>query len=144
MSLTKLQNLPSGHDGQGYLRIKGQVVPAFKISKISAKVEAVVEAKQFLGERFEQNAVRGLKGTGDLTYYHTTPALIQAYRNYKNGSDFPNITLQYYSDNKEENRIEVTLSGVVLATVLMGTLDDSSTEAQKNESSFTFNDFDLI
>lgn len=144
MDKTRLQNLPSGHDGEAYLNLNGNVVEAFKIAKVSAKLEPIVEEKQLLSNRIQQHAVRGLKGTGDLSYYNTTTALLKAYRTYKNGGSLPDITLQYYSDGGVYDRVEVTLSGVILAAILMGTLDDSSTDAQKGDSSFTFDDFDLI
>jgi len=146
MDKTRLQNLPTGHDGEAYITLNGNVVEAFKIAKIGGKLEPVVEEKQLLGQRMTQHAVRGLKGTGDISYYNTTDAFIRAYRNYKNGGSVPEITAQYYSDpgTSEYDRIEVTVTGVILASVMMGALDDSSTDAQKMDSSFTFDDFDLI
>lgn len=144
MDKTRLQNLPTGHDGEAYITLGGNVVEAFKIAKISGKLEPVVEEKQLLGNRMTQHAIRGLKGTGDMSYYNTTDAFIKAYRNYKNGGAVPVITAQYYSDSGEYKRIEVTLTGVILASVTTGALDDSSTDAQKMDSSFTFDDFDLI
>jgi hypothetical protein len=142
----KVKDLPSGHDGKAYISLNGDRVDAFYIKKISAKLEPIVENSRPLGQRMTQNALRGLKGTGDLTYCNTTPAFIKAYRNYKNGGDAPDIDLQYYSDSPTDafDRIEVSLSGVILANVGMGALDDSNDNAQTQDSTFTFDDFDLI
>lgn len=144
MDKTKLGNLPSGHDGNAYITLNGRRQDAFKIAKISGKIEPIVEEKMFLGEKTQQHAARGLKISGDISYYQTTPALIKAMRDYKNGSSYPDISLQYYSDSPEYDRVEVTLSDVILASVATGALDDSSTDAQKHDSSFTADDFDLI
>ena len=142
----RLQDIPSGHDGEAYIRLNGSIVPAFKISKISAHTEAIVENRRFLNSMMEQNAQRGIKGAGDMTYYNTTAAFIKAMRDYKNGGSLPDISAQYYSDSKssEYDRIGVTLSGVILANVGFGALDDGSDNAQTQDTSFTFNDFDLI
>ena len=144
MNKVRLQDIPSGHEGKGYLTIDGKVVEAFMISKVGAKVEGIPENKRFLGERMEQNTMRGLKGSGDLDYYHKTNALIDAVRKYKNGGNYPEITIQYWTENSAQGRCEVILSGVILADISFGTLDDSSDEAIKNSTTFTFDDFDII
>ncbi len=141
-----LQDVPSGGDGKAYITLNGSRVAAFQIAKISGKVEPLTENKKFLGDRFQQTAVRGVKGTGDMSYYNTTSAFIKAWRNYKNGGSVPEIELQYYSDAKtgKYDRVEVIMTGVIPANVPFGTLDDSSADAQKLDTSFTFNDFDLV
>ncbi len=141
-----LQDVPSGGDGKAYITLDGSRVDAFQIAKISGKLEPTVENKKFLGERMQQSAVRGLKGSGDMSYYNTTKAFIKAWRAYKNGGDVPDISLQYYSDAEtgEYDRVEVIMTGVLPASVSFGALDDSSTDAQKMDTSFTFNDFDLV
>lgn len=145
MAKTRLQDVFSGHDGEAFIRLNGSIVSAFKISKVSAKLEAIVENRRFLNDMMEQSAQRGLKGSGDLTYYHTTPAFIRAMRNYKNGGAVPDVSLQFYADSEgsEYDRIGVTLSSVILANIGLVALDDSSDNAQTIDTSFTFNDFDL-
>lgn len=145
MAKTRLQDVFSGHDGEAFIRLNGSVVSAFKVSKITAKLEAVVENRRFLNDPMEQAAQRGLKGSGDMTYYHTTPAFIKAMRDYKNGGSAPSISLQFYADSvgSQYDRIGVTLSDVILATIGLVALDDSSDNAQTIETTFTFNDFDM-
>lgn len=145
MEKMRLQDTFSSHDGDGYIRLNGSIVPAFKISKIDAHTEAIVENRRFLNNVMEQNATRGLKGAGNLTYYHTTDAFIRAMRDYKNGGAAPDILLQFYSNSKSSqyDRIGVTLMDVILANIGFGALDDGSDNAQTTDTSFTFNDFDL-
>lgn len=143
MDKTRLQGIPSGHDGQGYIRLNGRQISAFKIAACRAQADAIKESRRFLGERMEQNAVRGLRGTGNLSYYHVTDDFIRAMRDFKNGGNYPDITLQYYSESAAVDRIGVTLSGVVFENVPFGALDDENDNAQKLETAFSFDDFDL-
>lgn len=143
MANITLQDIPAGHDGKGYITINGVVDEAFKIKTIKPKVEFTMQAQQFLGSNIEDNAVRGMKITGDLTYYNTSSKLKSAARAYKNGGSYPNITLQYYSENSALGREEITLTGVKLATIALGGLDDTSSDATTQETSFTANGFDL-
>ena len=141
-----MQDVPSGGDGKAYFTLNGRRVDAFQIAKISGTLEPIIENKKFLGERMQQNAVRGAKGTGDMTYYNTSKEFIKAWRDYKNGGAVPDIDLQYYSDagTGVYDRVEVTMSGVIPAKVPFGALDDSSNDAQKLDTSFTFDDFDVL
>lgn len=142
----RTQDIPSGGDGKAYFTLNGSRQDAFWIAKISGKVEPIVENKKPLGATMQQQAVRGLKGTGDMSYYNTTKEFIKAWRDYKNGGSVPEIELQYYSDSGTDvyDRVEVVMTGVIPASVPFGSLDDSSNDAQKMDTSFTFDDFDLI
>ncbi len=138
-----LSGIPSGHDGDGYVTINGKVCAAFKISSVSAEVKVINEKRRFLGERMVQNAPRGMEGKGKVAYYHTTSDLIDAMKDYREGGEYPNITIQYYADG-EDGRCEVVLRKVVIDSVGFGVINDTSDEAIVNESGFTFDDFDVI
>lgn len=144
MDKTKLQNIPSGADGSGYVILNGEVLAAFQIVKVSAQIDVTKETKRFLGQRMSQSAARGMAGTGNLSYHHTTAAFMKAIKEYQNGGAYPAITLQYWSENSERGRCEVTLREVVLDTVGFGALDDSSESSQVLETAFSFNDFDVV
>ena len=143
MAKKLLSGIPSGHDGDGYVTINGKVCAAFKISSVSAEVKVITEKRRFLGERMTQNAPRGMEGKGKIAYYHTTAALIDAMKNYREGGSYPNITIQYYSDG-DDGRCEVVLRKVVIDSVSFGLIDDESDKAVINESGFSFDDFDVI
>lgn len=143
MEKTVLSAIPSGHDGDGYITVDGKVQAAFRIAKISAQLDVVEEKHRFLGERMTQHAARGISGSGKISYYHTTSALIDAMKSYSRGGEYPDITLQYYSQ-KGDDRLEIALRGVVLESVPFGELDDSSDKAMVNESDFSFDGFDII
>lgn len=144
MDKIKLDNIPSGHDGTGYVTLNGNIEAAFRISKISAQLDVTKETRRFLGDRMTQSAVRGIAGTGNVSYFHTTSALIKAMKGYQNGGSYPDITIQYYAENSEYGRNEVVLRDVILDTVPFGALDDSSDNAIVNDSAFSFNDYDIV
>lgn len=144
MEKKRLQELPAGRDGEGYITVDGRVLNAFRITKVSARVEAKKDSRQFLGERMEQNAIRGMKGAGDLSYAHASGAFIQAMKEYKNTGVYPDITIQYYAEKAATGRCEVILTGVILDSVGFGELSDDSDSLIVNDSAFTFDDFDII
>ncbi|WMJ83459.1 phage tail tube protein [Oscillospiraceae bacterium LTW-04] len=145
MDKVKLSSIPAGHDGNGYITLDGGVVAAFRIAKISAQLDVTKESRRFLGEVMTQNAARGMAGSGNVSYYHTTTALIDAMKKYQNGDSYPELTLQYYAEAPgSKGRCEVVLRNVVLDAVSFGALDDSSDDAMMNESAFSFDDFDII
>lgn len=143
MEKTVLSAIPSGHDGDGYITVDGKVEAAFRIAKISAQLDVVEEKHRFLGERMTQHAARGIAGSGKISYYHTTAALIDAMKKYSLGGEYPDITIQYYSQ-RGKSRFEVALRKVVIENVSFGALDDGSDKAIVNESEFTFDGFDVI
>ncbi len=144
MEKIKLSRIPAGHDGNGYITLDGGVVAAFRISKISAQLDITKESRRFLGEVMTQNVARGMAGSGSVSYYHTTAALVDAMKKYQNGGGYPELTLQYYAEAPGKGRCEVVLRNVVLEAVSFGALDDSSDDAMVNESAFSFDDFDII
>lgn len=144
MDKMKLGNIPSGASGDGYVILNGEVLAAFRLAKISAQLEMSKESKRFLGERMTQNAVRGMAGKGNLTYYHTTSAFIKALKDYQSRGPYPAITLQYNAQSPEYGNCEVVLRGVILDTISFGALDDSSESAQQFDTAFSFDDFDIV
>lgn len=144
MAQVKLKNIPTGHDGNGYVIVDGKVEQGFQITKVSAQLDVARESRRFLGDVMAQNAARGMAGSGSISYCHCTTALMDALRAYKDGEGYPDITVQYWVENGDQGRCEVVLRGVVLDTVAFGALDDDSEEIIVNESAFSFDDFDII
>ena len=139
-----LRNVPSGHDGSGFITINGRVVPGFLVSKLSVKADTIVSSKRFLGERVSQNAPRGLDITGNLSYYHKTAALMKAIEDYKNGGEYPEITIQSWAEVAKTGRCEVLLTDVILKSIGLGGLDDGSDDATVFDTDITADDFHII
>lgn len=144
MEKVKLKNIPSGHDGNGYVTLNGRIHQAFIITKIDAGTEIIKDTRRFLGDRTEQNAPRGIKIAGNISYAHATSVMMEAIRDYKNGGDYPDITIQYYAENTARGRCEVVMTDVIIDNISFGMLDDSSDSPMIVDSVFTANDFDII
>nr|WP_319488475.1 phage tail tube protein [uncultured Caproiciproducens sp.] len=139
----KLQGIPSGTDGQGFVTIGGKVLDAFRIKKIDVTAEFEVESQFFAGDPVKQNAYRGVAYTGNLEYYNTTSAFKKAVRTYQNGGAFPDISVQYYVDSPAYGREEITVSEMVFDKIPMGGFDDSSSKAISQATTFKAHHIDL-
>ncbi|MDR2932885.1 MAG: phage tail tube protein [Oscillospiraceae bacterium] len=140
----QLKNLPSGHDGDGYITISGRTVPAFLISALTIDTEQIKGTKRFLKERVEQNAVRGVRIVGTVSYYHRTSEFMKAIEAYKEGADFPEITIQGYAEVTGSGRCEILASGVILNKVGLIGLDDNSDDPTVIQSDLTADDFTIL
>ncbi len=140
----KLSGMPSQHDGDGFVTVGGNTYPAFAFSKLTLTAGTITDSKRFLGERVTQNAARGLNVTGNISYYGCTMAFIQAITDYKNGGDYPEITVQGWAGVTGTGRCEVLATGVIIANIGLLSLDDTSDSTTVFDSDLTANDYDLI
>lgn len=138
------RDIPASRDGNGYITINGTTYPAFKIAKLSPRAEMKTDSKQFLGERVEQSATRGVRHTFDLDYYMMSSVMVQAVKDYEDGGEYPDISIQYYAEKTKRGRQEVLLTGVILENVGFGALDDSSDNSQVHSTTGTFDDFQIV
>lgn len=140
----RLRNLPSGNDGKVYSLIDGEMLNTAIILKISPRLELTVEEGNFLGERMMQHAPRKMKGTGDMTYVPTTyfPKLL---KKWEETGEFPYSVIQYYNEvNNVHGRGEYQLRDIIMQTVAMGLLDNTSTEIIQADTPITFDGYDVI
>lgn len=144
MNKTELQTMPTKHDGEAFVTINGVVDTAMIVSKCDVSTEAITTQKRFLNQRIEQNAVRGLKVSGNIGFYATTSKLAKAIENFKNCGKYPEITIQTFSTINGEGRFEVLLTGVKISKIGLISLDDSADDETVYESDFTANDFQII
>lgn len=144
MNKQNLQAVPAGHDGEGFVTINGRVLPAFKVEKLNIKADAITETKRFLNERTSQTAVRGLNITGNIAYCACTSAFIEAIREYKNGGEYPDITVQGWAGVSGTGRCEIIATGVVLNTIELINLDNGNDNSTQFSTDLTANDFDII
>lgn len=144
MNKKELQSMPTRHDGDAYITIGGDIDQAMIIAKCDVKTEGIATAKRFLNNRVEQNATRGIKISGSLSYYAVTSKLARAMEDFKNGGRYPDLTVQTFATLESGGRFEVLLTGVHLNTVALIGLDDSDDAEMVHETDFTANDFQII
>lgn len=140
----ELRNMPSGHDGDGYVSIDGRQLDAFVLSKMELKAEVITSSRRFLRERVTQNAARGVSVSGTMAYYAVTTALAEAVEQYKNGGAFPEITVQGFAEVAGVGRCEVLVTGVLPKSILLVSFDDTKDDETVCETEFTANDFQII
>ncbi len=138
-----LQEIPTGHDGNGFVTLGGKVLPVFRIAKISGTISGVVESKRFLNERMTQHMMRGMEGSGSLSYYVCSSTFIQMMKQYQETGVYPEITIQYFVESSA-GKNEVLLRRVVLKDIALGSLDDDSDQVMAYTTRFTFDDFEQI
>ncbi len=144
MAKKRLQNYKTKHDGDGFITINGNIIPAFKISKLSIETEVIKTSKRFLNERVEQSAARGLKISGDIGFYACTKDLCKAIEEFKNGGEHPEITIQGWCDINGKERTEVLATEIIFEKLPLVNIDDSSDDEIIFETSFTANDYQVI
>lgn len=139
----RLQDIPAGNDGEGYITIDGKTYDAFKIKKIDVTAEFEIESAYLLGDNVKDNAYRGVAYTGNLEYYNNTSAFKKAVRTYQNGGTFPDVTAQYYVNSPTYGREEITVSRIIFDKIPLGGLDDSSQKAMSQATTFKAGHVDL-
>jgi len=140
---TRLQDIPAGTDGQGYVTVGGKTYDAFQIKKVEATAEFEVESQFLLGDPVKDNAYRGVAYTGNLEYYNMTSVFKRAVRDYQNGKAFPDVSVQYYSESTSKGREEITISRMIFDKIPLGGLDDGSSKAKSEATTFKAGHIDL-
>lgn len=139
-----LSQMPTKHDGDGYIEINKRQLPAFAFAKLEIKEEIKTTSKRFLRSRVEKHAARGVSYSGSMSYYHTTTALAEAIESYKNGGSFPNITVQGFAEVEGVGRCEVLATGVIPKSITLLSLDDGADDETLHDTDFLANNVQII
>ena len=88
----------------------------------------------------------GKYGEGSGTFYFMNSDELKAFLDYKKSGKYEGITLQLMNEDPQSTigRQTVTLYHVILATVPVAYLDDSSEDPITFDSDFTFDDVDCL
>lgn len=140
----RLKGTPSGHDGNGYITVNGRVVPAFWFTKLALNAEMIVDERRFLETRTTQHAPRGINISGSVTYMNCTSAFIKAVADFKDGGEYPDITVQGYAQVSGRGRCEILATDVILKNIGLLSLDDGNNSAVSFDSDITADDFQII
>lgn len=141
---TRLQDYATKNDGDGFITINGNIEPAFKFAKLEITTEMITETKRPLNNRVEQNAVRGMKISGNIGYYNTTSVFEKAVEAYKNGGSYPSITVQGWAKINGTERKEILVTDVIINKLSLIMLEENSSDSTVNESDITANDYQVI
>lgn len=142
----RLGDTISSKEGTAYITIDGVNRELFEISSIEAKLELTVQSKTLLGHRMEQHKVTGAKGTGTMGYYFMTSEMLELANKYLKTGSYGGIKIQVrnYDSQSTVGTQDVVLTNVILNTIPVFKLDDSSDDPLTQETDFTFDDIIIL
>lgn len=140
----RLNDTISSKEGKAFITIDGQNRELFEISAISAQLELVVQSKAMLGHRMTQHKVVGAEGTGSMTMYFMNSDMLKMAISYIKDGKLPDLKLQIKNEDAQSTigKQDVILMGVLLNTIPVANLDDSSDDPVTVETDFTFDNIE--
>ena len=140
----RLNDTISSKEGKAFITIDGQNRELFEISAISAQLELVVQSKAMLGHRMTQHKVVGAEGTGSMTMYFMNSDMLKMAIAYIKDGKLPDLKLQIKNEDAQSTigKQDVILLGVLLNTIPVANLDDSSDDPVTVETDFTFDNIE--
>ncbi|HAY3897740.1 TPA: phage tail tube protein [Escherichia coli] len=144
MKSLRLKDTISSKEGKAYITIDGQNRELFEISSIKAQLDMSVQSRPLLGHRMTQHKVVGAEGTGSMTMYFMNSDMLRLAMNYIKSGKISDIKLQVRNEDSQSTvgRQEVILLGVILNTIPVVNLDDSSDDPITVDTDFTFDDIE--
>jgi hypothetical protein len=136
----------SSKEGKAYITINGQNRELFEISSITAQLDMVTQSKAMLGHRMTQHKVVGAEGTGSMTMYFMNSDMLKIAMEYIKNGKLADIKLQIRNEDYQSSvgSQEIVLLGVILNTIPVTTLDDSSEDPITIDTDFSFDDIEGI
>lgn len=144
MKSLRLKDTISSKEGKAYITIDGQNRELFEISSIKAQLDMTVQSRPLLGHRMVQHKVVGAEGTGSMTMYFMNSDMLRLAMNYIKSGKLSDIKLQVRNEDSQSTvgKQEVILLGVILSTIPVVNLDDSSDDPITVDTDFTFDDIE--
>ncbi len=140
----KLSDTLSSKEGKAFITIDGQNRELFEISSITAQLDLAIQSRPTLGHRMTQHKVVGAEGTGSMTMYFMNSDMLKMAIGYIKSGSLPDIKLQIKNEDSQSTvgQQEVILLGVLLKSIPVTTLDDSSDDPITIDTDFTFDDIE--
>lgn len=140
----RLKDTISSKEGKAFITIDGQNRELFEISSINAQLDLVIQSKPMLGHRMTQHKVVGAEGTGSMTMYFMNSDMLKMAIAYIKDGSLPDIKLQIKNEDAQSTvgKQDIILLGVLLNTIPVANLDDSSEDPITVDTDFTFDDIE--
>ena len=140
----RLSDTLSSKEGKAFITIDGQNRELFEISSITAQLDLAIQSRSTLGHRMTQHKVVGAEGTGSMTMYFMNSDMLKMAIGYIKSGSLPDIKLQIKNEDSQSTvgQQEVILLGVLLKSIPVTTLDDSSDDPITIDTDFTFDDIE--
>ncbi|HAK43711.1 MAG TPA: phage portal protein [Clostridium sp.] len=139
-----LKDTISSKEGKAYITIDGQNRELFEISSIKAQLDMQIQSRPMLGHRMTQHKVVGAEGTGSMTMYFMNSDMLKLAMGYIKSGKIADIKLQIRNEDGQSTvgKQEIILLGVILNTIPVTNLDDSSDDPITVDTDFTFDDIE--
>lgn len=142
----RLSDTISAHEGKAYITINGQNRELFEISALTAQIDLIVQERRMLGHRMTQHKVVGATGTGSMTMYFMNSEMLNQAIQYLKTGNYKGLKLQVKNEDPQSTvgKQEVVLLNVILASLPVAILDDSSDDPITFDTDFTFDDIEIL
>jgi len=139
---TNISDTISSHEGKAYITIDGQNRELFEISALTAQIDLTVQERRMIDHRKNQHKVVGATGTGSLTMYFMNSEMLNQAIKYLRTGNYKGLKLQVKNEDPQSTvgKQEVVLSNVILSSVPVAILDDSSDDPITFDTDFTFDE----
>lgn len=136
----------SSREGKLYITIDGQSLEIAEILKFSAKIKYTKVAVKRLNARMEGQKIVGATGEGEMTYYFHRPEIRAMAREYLRSGKSPLFDAMVVNEDATSDAGKQTtlVKNIVPDETLLALLDADSDDTLKDETSFTFDDFDFL
>lgn len=143
---TRLTDTVSAQEGKAYITRNGVNRELFEISSLSAQIDMTVQAKRMLGNRMSQHKVIGAEGTGSMTMYFVNSEALNQAVEFLNSGKYTGVQLQIKNEDAQSTvgKQEVVLGNVILNTIPITNIDDSSDDPVTFDTDFTFDSIDVL
>lgn len=140
----RIDDTISSKEGKAFITIDGQNRELFEISSINAQLDLVIQSKPMLGHRMTQHKVVGAEGTGSMTMYFMNSDMLKMAIAYIKDGRISDIKLQIKNEDAQSTvgKQDIILLGVLLNTIPVANLDDSSEDPITIDTDFTFDDIE--
>ena len=140
MPQARLADTINAQEGTAFITINGSNRQLFEVSSVKAQIDYTVTAKRMLGNRMTQHKVTGMEGSGSMTMYFENSQMLNLALSYLKDGKQPVISLKVRNVDPQSTvgAQEVDLYNIILNTVPVAALDDSSDDPITFDTDFTF------
>lgn len=140
------QDTINAKEGVVYMTINGMVHEFAELLRFEARVDYIKADVKAVGKRMKGSKVVGAEGTGSMEFYYHRPEIRQMALNYIRDGLNPVFDVQLVNADiaSRAGKQTALVKQVVPDGALIAMLDGDSDDVLKEETDFTFEDFDFL
>lgn len=140
------QDSISAKEGMVYITIEGQVHEFAELIKFEARVDYIKADVKSVGKRMKGSKIVGGEGSGSMEFYYHRPEMRQMAHTYVKTGKAPIFDVQVVNADitSRAGKQTALVKNVVPDSALVAALDGDSDDVLKDETDFTFDNFDFL